>query len=633
MNSMKLSKRFKWIEITKIEGISDYNVVINFGKLGKFCVHLIGKKNKLFTKILSYIYSYSLESDMPEIVFPKKYASKNLQESYKPSLVAHMKMKMREKGHILSKSAINEMYHFFIKEPSQIRLNQFREIVDYMPYCLEVLHWFPYVKKIIVPFNSSFGAQDPIKLLSNYVPNNPNINDIVFKGEMPFHFSKFIKKMVKSNKTIENVAFDSCNFNIKQILALAVWIKTSTIKVLALEKSLSPIVTHNFVLSLENNSGAASLNELILNRTASIDVTLLISFLPNLKKIVLQNCDFELNDFLNGLNSLQNCLLQTAILSGCHCNRRLQQKIQFPSFLYEIDVSNIYWERESFYFFFNSLIHHNPVKFNQVDGSADPNISNNDRMLIKLDISNAKLKADQWIEFFRKVQSKIGPNLGSLKWNSNPLHKAFFLFLEKCQELSEISLDGCFNQNGEELDPLLSFCSDFLKENYKIRSFSCAGTSRKWLGSKGTREIIECLSYNSWIHNFDISNNRAGSESIIALAKILSKNRSIESVNIRGNNIVKFDDFRLFFEILGSRGKPLYVQWPEDELNDMLQFGTAKKKDVESLKLAHEKLSNGEKYVRAQNISSMINVNKNNFMKVHIKTEPNITLPAADDVL
>ncbi|OHS93052.1 hypothetical protein TRFO_12062 [Tritrichomonas foetus] len=693
--TLQLSKRFKWLDIKKIKGktIDDITITFNTSKNSNKAgnssdssesedgnsilsddqiLHISTKGQKIFPRIYNYIVAFSLESEMPEIVKPRGFKKSS---HSKPSMIEHMKMRMREQGnHFLSKSAQNSIDHFLSKNPSEMKLNELKMIMEYLPFFLEALVWYPNITKIIVPFSASYGSHNPINLLIGFLPKNPFINEIVFKKRIPFNFPGLVNSIIKEKKIIQTLTFESCDLNIEQINALSDWIKTSTIEYLVLESALSPIVSHNFVLSFKENEGNDHLKKLVINRAPGIDVSLLISFLPNIQELSLQSCDFEIAEFFYAINNgPSECQLHTINISGNRCDRRIPPKLRFPPYLVNIDVSNIIWESQSLKNFFSSLMHHTPKSktpgishshqnsenstsnnlnntlnntpnnmmnstFNNIS-TSNMNIDNEDfgnEVLINLNVSNAKLKPEDWTDFFRHAQVMKGRCLGSLEWNMNSLHKVFFLFLERCPLLRSLSIDGCFSPD----DPLLDLCSEFLSMNEKIVRFSCAGTARKWLGSQGTTKLIQCLQTNRAIKSFCIHNNRSGPNMFAGLSRLMLQNRIVENLEISGNGVKDLKTYREFYEAMAARGRPLIVKWPEEEVKDMLQYGTATKEEVAFVKNLYNAVLTGsgqqilppDRFIpdisnANENVVPQQNVNK------PIKEENAIVMPTATDIL
>ena len=79
----------------------------------------------------------------------------------------------------------------------------------------------------------------------------------------------------------------------------------------------------------------------------------------------------------------------------------------------------------------------------------------------------------------------------------------------------------------------------------------------------------------------------------IDLARILNKNRFVESILIDGNDVTNLNTYKKFFTSLRERGKPLNVNWPEQEMNDILQYGTATKDMIEKVKEIYDDVING----------------------------------------
>lgn len=639
-STLQLATQFRWLDITKLscQTLDDATIEFssndttyenkNISASGEPSITVLLKKSKMFLRFYQYICSYSLEDEYPEFDYPSSFDSQ-IEKASKHNIIFHINMRLRSNGHSFPKSIQSVIQRFLTKQNRELKLNKLKILQESLPYFYECMHWFPFVNKIIVPFQS-FSQQDatkatdantnqiqadPIAILQSFVPSDPYINELEFKGRVPLKFSDLIDSILKSQKEIRTVTFNKCDLDNTQCQSLSDWIQTGTIEYLYLISSLSPVVVNSFVESLKNNQGTEILKKFIIYQSPGIDIIPLITYLPLIRYISLAYCDFEIYEFFYIINNLpQTSQIETAILSGNRNGRIIQSKQKYPPYLRELNLSDIIWEQDSFKNLFITFMAHQPQR-NSIDNSQksddedDENIKNSqyfddggfdsddgnnntsNEPLLKIDMSNAKMKEESWNYFFKYVQTmKPSDRLGTIRWSSNQLHKVFLLFLEKCTNLSSITFDGCFSYG----DSLLPICVAYLSETrQRIRNFSCAGTTRKWLGPEGSKIIIQCLANNRTITHVNLSNNRSGKQMFIDLARILNKNRFVESILIDGNDVTNLNTYKKFFTSLRERGKPLKVNWPEQEMNDILQYGTATKDMIEKVKEIYDDVING----------------------------------------
>lgn len=631
-STLQIATKFTWLDIIKLScttpdestiEFKDENTIFEVQNNSKQTTHsknpsitIYLKNSKMYLKFYSYIYSYSLPSEYPEFDYPSGLTSQ-INKINKRNVISHVYMRLKSNGYIMTKTIQSAIQRFLTKQSIELKLNKLKILQESLPYFCECIDWFPFVKKIIVPFqaftetdktvssDTNHIQTDPISILQIFLPNNTSIDEISFIGQPPYNFSTLVNSIVRSHKKMTTVSFKKCDLDTLHCRSVAEWISNGTIEYLYLISSLSPIVVNSFVQNLQNNTGADKLKKFVIYEAPGIDIVPLLSYLPHIRYISLAYCDFEISEFLYTINNMPTpSLIETAILSGNRNGRRIQPKQKYPPYLRELNLSDINWEPDSFRNIFITFIAHkpkqNPDKYvkNKIifdsnnfskdfdDGGFDSEDDDvdfeSDEPLIKLDMSNAKMKDESWKEFFKYVQTiKTSQRLGTIRWRSNHLHKVFFLFLEKCSNLRSITLDGCF-PSGDNLLPLFVAYLSETKQN--IKRLSCAGTTRRWLGPDGSKIIIQCLSSNRTIQHVNLRNNRSGRQMFIDLAQILNRNRFVESIQIDGNDVSTLVTYQNFFTSLRERGKPLKVDWPEQEMNDILQYGTADKNLVEKVR-------------------------------------------------
>lgn len=885
-----LTTKFRWIDITKVASPKAKKIFISFQRdKSRFESSLskLHKKNipegdtfdgnpavgilsstpqKLLTKIFSYIISFSLETEYPQFFLSPDIRDILWEQSY-TDVLNHVNLRMKAEDKTVPFSVVNKIQRFVTKQDPVLKLSKLKNFGPCLNYFLECLHWFQFLKKIVINFNSfrqymrenqqgkaASKNFDIIQVLRQRIITQNTIAEIEFRDRVPLNFKLLIESIIKANKYFHTAIFVDCDLNASQLNVLKQWIETGTLEYLYLISTISPINGPTFIASLNNNYGAQMLRKINISRLSRLEISSLISYLPRIRYLSLQYCDFELHEFFYLIkNTPTPCQVETVILSGNRNTRRIQPKLQFPPYLREINVSDIFWESESFKNFFQSVLLHQPIKnpqefddfetirnssrirrvstqsqikseddanpdsndenqnenetsvtpktkkkkvvkkkseaedtetltastasrkkkvvkkrkrtvsdtpegstnsliltsttdddegrlnnddekdgasfisstkrqikeamkksqaatddevnddndpatsilarsppndgnegeqqndnetpvkssvrrkvikrraksptsthsksrrrkqvidriptefdkgdFDDNDNpiSSESNKNDNGKVTLRLDMSGAILAEADWKDFFKYVQvMKIKTKLGTLRWNTNKLHKAFFLFLNRCEDLKCLSLDGCFAHK----DEVLPFCVAYLSSTKQhIHYMSCAGTNSRWLGKEGSAIFIQFLATNRSVMSLNLSNNHSGAEMFLELSAILNYNLAIQAIQIDGNDIASVSAYRRFFTSLLNRGKPLYIPWPEQEVKDMLQYGAARRDDIEELIELYQLVVNGGTQSRSRRGSPHKKLKKKRTETDVTETEVEVDFPKVEDVL
>lgn len=588
--ALQLKKQFLWYDIKKLEMISPTNFKIYIDEEDTLTISYL-LATRLFEKMYTYLINFLLPSEYPEFVFLENYKAPKV----KGSIISHMRMKMKQNGHILSKAAENSIIRFVKSKEKTFRLNQIQSIIDSLPIFLEILSLMPHVDTLIVPCAASYHQLDIMNMLKDCLLANDTIHHLIFRDKLPDNFSDFLDALRDSeNDNIETLQFTNGEFTLLHTISLAKYIQAKPIKILIAKSCLSPITFNPFLQSIDDNTGFQNITKLFLDRSPGLNVNILMTSLPKLQIVSLQKCDFEITDFFDTLMRMKS-KLRSCNISGNKCNRRFQNDIFISQYLCSITIDNVLWETESFKNFFKNVLKHKPLDYNE------------NPTKLKLSLSNSRIPGNVWVQFFKIFLKKktYSEALTVLKWNENPIHPIFFEFCQRCQSINELSFNGVFTAESKSFPFLL----DYIAAIKNLETLSLAGTARVQLGELGVRHVIRSLRKNRSIKSLDISNNKAGPKMLEDLAYVLMLNRLVESIKFDGNDITNMDSFHVFFEKLKARGLPLVVPWPQQEVDDMLQFGTTTESKVKKVRELYNQVTKGDKTIKVD--EAMINKEPN----------------------
>jgi hypothetical protein len=483
---------------------------------------------------------------------------------------------MYEDGQILQEipAAEKSISRFVKKKPTKLRLNEMKMIMDYLPTFLECLVWVTSITDLVVPCQAAYSMHDPMQLLEGFLPTNQSIRRVTFRGRLPHSFGRFVGKFIgSSNDRIKYLVFQDCDMPRECVSFLMNWIREKPLETLEIVNSIPPIVAQEFVAGLENNPGASELVKLVLDQTATIDVDKLIPLVSSLKYLSVERCDCDIVDVIKTMGqNLEHCNLETIRISANKCldSQLIPDDFELPPSLTHIVANDMYWYPRSLRNFFTR-------------------VAQRPELPLRLELANTKLPPNSWPRFFDRL-SKLRGSLTSLVWDGNPVSERFFAFLAKCPVLTSISLNGCFTPE----DPLVEDCARYLQHSQMITHFSCVGTLRQSLNLPSVRMLIISLMRNKSVKSFNISGNHTGSEILRYLGPVLLNNRRIEEVMIEDNDIQDIQSWRGFFSEMLTRGTPLSIVWPADEMRMMAQFGTASDREISDVQKLYQRVVAGD---------------------------------------
>lgn len=520
----------------------------------------------LYLSFHKYMLSFMHPREYPKFCHPPG-VSISIPKKGAIEVVKHLQITLKKDGHTLLPAAKSSVIHYCTKKPREFRLNQLKMIIDYLPTFLETLEWIDTITKIIVPCKAQYGKHSLTQLLSNFLLNNENIRTLVFNDRLTDDFQDFIDAVLASSTDkVRNLEFNDCDLSQEAVEGIINWIANKRIVSLIVVNSLSPMVSGPFIRGLEKIRGMSNVEKLVLDGTPGLNVTSLMPLVRKVKHLSLVRCDAEISEIFKSISELKNSRMETIIVSNNKCSRIVEPRLVFPATLSTIVVNDVLWNTDSLLNLYLALMKHKP-----------------ESEALHLEFALTKLPPGMWDrEVYPRMARMKSVYLASLNWDGNPVSDAFFDFLDNCPGLKSLSMNGTFGPD----DPLVQTCASFLACSTTLEKFSCCGTPRRAMGFAMTKLMCLSLRENKSLKEFNIGYNKAGPDLLARLVPILLRNGNLESCNIEENDITELESFRAFFERLTERERPLRMNWPEAEIQRMMQYGTAteaQRKETEAL--------------------------------------------------
>jgi len=512
---------------------------ISFGKIQKleiyekerfFIVHSKGKiaithdgAAYLFKKVYIQLKSIFLSSEMPEIVDPNNIISEifpldnayylrflYLSKSMAPDILLNSIRKIFKKGKVT---------HF-----DMTRIPESASFIDILLRSLDVDH---NISSICVPKSKQKGKL--WTYLSKFFLTNHSIRELLTDEYIDESFMGFLESMSNNHELIlESICFMDSHINEDNISYILKMLEIKKITRIGFIDCLSNGILQNIFNHVLLNDLSKAIKDISLSGIVDNDIHSILRYFPSIESLNLRDCNIDISRLLMEPNALKSL----SITGGTLINHK---KI-YGNTLSKIYLSSVEANKVSLFAlldeFTQEWVHEslilNEIQF--IDETTDI-VFNRALSFREISMSNIAL-GSKWLFCF---------------FNSNCLEVLTFdSFIAKA-DLEEISnaILGCSSiksiafKNFEDISYLLRF--------------------------------IEKISCHKGVISLSLEGQKLSIENTIALAKIVSKFRSLNSLSISKGCFNTYELLEPFFRTVSIRGPPLLVNSPEKILKKLMK--------------------------------------------------------------
>lgn len=304
------------------------------------------------------------------------------------------------------------------------------------------------------------------------------------------------------------------------------------------------------------------LQYLNLDYTPGLRLDILLPKLENVVVLSLAYCELQVSDVFDDLHSGNFSNLAYINLSGNQCsNDPLSANPEFPPHLKRIDMNDINWTAGTLTSFISTIS------------------KQNWRESLTLSVSQIAASDSEWesLEEFFKTYKKSQFNLKQLSFNSNRLSTPFFKFLKKCKQLKHLYINDCVNFDA-------SFSSLLEKSRSLITLYV----------QNADTDIVPLLPLMRNLVTLDLRNNKIGDNGLTSLFKLIKKSDSLKYVAFDGSNIQTYEKLLYLREKCGNLDRPVFIDWPFDDLRSLKQMNLVNDEKIDSLKLIFSQMAKKE---------------------------------------
>ena len=388
------------------------------------------------------------------------------------------------------------------------------------------------IKRVIVPLYKN-GAASYWESMAKFVATNRTIttleiNDVYKPNNSTLlqSFNKFVNGIAtNSHCKISRISFFNSIYDENFVVQLAVILEAHPFTNVCLFNGISENGFKVLVPMLNTVKGFQSVKNFALSGSQFINVESVITPLKNVQSFIFNNCNLDIANVLCLFAKVHNSAKKLS-LSNNLCSDSISEELFFPPHLEKLNLDEVKWSGSSMVSLFQFL--------NRRESS---NIVNS---LLFIDISKATMSPSQWNQFdsfLKKFDCKF---LRSLVFDQNPVGSGFLSFINRCGNLYELSLNGCFS-NG---DPMIDSFAEALSLNNSITNISLKGVGNDNILAESMHTILAAIHANANIKVLDISMNMAGDDICPELQNILMDNYNISDISFDGNNINNIESLR-----------------------------------------------------------------------------------------
>ncbi|KAH0793111.1 Leucine Rich Repeat family protein [Histomonas meleagridis] len=601
----KPSKRHTWFELKKLEAPS--TKTLSFSFVDENITFSSDSTDVILKRIVPHLQQILTKSEMPTITI-SKYSS--LDDSKLSPLrgVSRLRARLYTERPTTPEDLLNTYQDFLKSGKTNLDVSQIA-IHHYYASLLDSLSVVPTVTSLEVPTSENSHWQE----IGHFLANSQYVDTFITSEKIDSHFSEFLAELEKSkHKRLKSVTFSCPKISDADISTIISIVQKREIQSLTIVRSINK---HTFDLLCSGLSNVQSLKSFIVDHVEYIDVLKVIRTIPNLQRFGIINSDFDLSSIISSLSNNQDLMISTLDFSGNRFKSSFKKQIILSNNITTLILNDVDFKGNSFESLFFKLVLKSPLP-------------------ISVSLNRFKISESKW-QSFQKVLSQIYEegqtfNLQGLYWEENQVFPLFFSFLDCCQPLTLLSLNGCFD--GSEGITFQNLCQ-FISSTKTITDLRLSGTANKKLSSQALIQVLNSLKNdNRQIKKIDISNNQFDEKVLEVLGEVLMANRHIEYVDFRNNGILNASAFKKLFSTLLQRGKPLHFPFPTYEMYEMLSKNTISIDNLNEFKSQVEKINEGNQSIQVPSDSiKNSNVNKPQYQTNQENADDEQSYESSDD--
>lgn len=427
----------------------------------------------------------------------------------------------------LTQSQANTLRQVLQYSLSKLDFSLFEDLNSIFYILIDIVPMIRNVSDIVIP---SLTGIDVFPAMGILIRRENVISSITFNGPVDGDLDVFLKGAKEADETcLTSLVFKDLPLtknNLENIIEVN---SSRSLRHLGFQNSIASDAESIFYGRFLSHNMCNSLISLNLDYTEDINLENLMSLIPYIQVLSLKKCGLEISTTFEIITNSCATELKFLNLSENKCSS-FSSKCEFPEKLCKLSVSGIDWKKKSFSQFLAVAFRCLPDGFS-------------------LDVRNASIEKGDLEKAFKQLESQEGIRVGELIWDNNPIDERFFSFLESCENIVKLSMNGCISGSDSRC---VSAFSKSIKKLRRLKSLRIAGKDSFKIGESygAILKYFKCLEQ---LEILDISNNNLQDAGVLEVAKCLSNISSFKILLFDFNNVASYETYTSFTETFNKK--------------------------------------------------------------------------------
>lgn len=432
---------------------------------------------------------------------------------------------------------VSSILNIVRQEKPTLDLLKIRGSEKFLHYILPAVSGCKTISEIIIPSN---GVDAYWKIIGDFIEYNFAVQSIGFTGEITEGFQYVIQAFQKNKQTkIKELSFINSNLNTVSTPIFLHLLDVRTFNSIKFSNAFEQGSISQVLRMLGDSNEFQNIFQVAVKDTPFLPPDQLMAALKQANDVTIENCSADLGKILP---FLKNSRLTSITVDGGFSNGSgLNSDQIFGPQLTTIHFPRIRWEGNSFIFLWCSLLKH-------AQG----------RTGLSLDLSKVQVGGQVWQHFFTTYCVGATPAIQEFKWNGNQVQPPLIQFLNQCEMLTKLSLDGCFGP--QTMNQFRFFCQ-YIASTKRLQELSIRGADGARLEGMA-QGLLQALLNNTSVRFLDVSGQGLGDAGVSLIGQLLAINRALERVSIDDNGVTTPDTLANCFKGALAHGSAVDVGWP-----------------------------------------------------------------------
>ncbi|OHS96110.1 hypothetical protein TRFO_37752 [Tritrichomonas foetus] len=441
-----------------------------------------------------------------------------------------------------------------------IQLQEVRKPKQYVNVMFDTIPLFRTAKVLKIPRYFNF---DVFPNVAEFTANIRSLKSIEVYGPINNGMDLFVQNVRKNAKTSELSSLSFClsDFSENELNSISEIITNGPITGLELHRAISPESMNFFYsifLSPQLNNSLQILN---LDRTPNLNLMKLLPKIRNIPFLSLANCDLEIGETINIISNCSMVDLMTLNLSGNEARTIPSENSTIPKHLKRLLLNNISWPDNYLEDFFAFI-------FEKFENG------------LSFGFSGAIASTNEWFNLFNYLGTSNYEKLLGLDWSRNPVHLNLFKFMKNNPQVNHLELNGCFNENCQEI---ISELCEFIKFSPALKRLDIVGNSDNHLGVQIVDILRASLSHKTLII-LNVPFSYGGIEALNFLPNLTNTVGALRILNFEGLFAEDYNNFSNILTELSRTHHEVKISFPLSDLDFYLTKGLIEESDIIELK-------------------------------------------------